>query len=125
MGSSGKQRLPAKAASIAVQKDLKENGAVNTGVKRSAAAMSSNGNGNSNSGSTAIANLPTPPPMPSKVSERSDRDSSSGSDSSRSRRRKKKQKKDRKKLGMMGEYMSGLTPEVMMMNQMMGMSMMM
>lgn len=55
----------------------------------------------------------------------SDRDSSSGSDSSRSRR-KKRRRKDKKKKGMLyGDYMKGITPEVMMMNQMMGMSMMM
>lgn len=54
---------------------------------------------------------------------------SSESDSEEERKRRKLMKKDKKirKMGMLGygDYMKNMTPEVMMMNQMMGMSMMM
>jgi len=73
---------------------------------------------------------PPPPPVPGQKRDRSSlsKDSSSVSESSHSKRRKKK-KKEKRKLGSMmyGDYFGRgqVTPEVMMMNQMMGMSMMM
>mmetsp|Transcript_100667 Transcript_100667/g.285265 ORF Transcript_100667/g.285265 Transcript_100667/m.285265 type:complete len:670 (-) Transcript_100667:216-2225(-) len=61
------------------------------------------------------------------------RDSSSASESSRSKQRRKRRKKEKRKMGLMGygDYFGRgqsdlhISPEVMMMNQMMGMSMMM